>query len=1230
MNILDPLRMPLTGRQIIEASAGTGKTWTLAALYVRLVIGHGRTNNQGLSPRHILVMTFTEAATAELRERVRKRLHEAALWFERLSSAQASEPDDFFHALSLEIPADQWPACASRLHLAAQAMDESAIYTIHGWSRRMLSSFALLSRDLFEQTHLDNPKELLQQLVRDYWRQWFYPLPAHCQQALLEQLGNAPDKLLDQLLRVWKQWDVQPPTAAISTAGSEALPTDAPLSTPEEALKVFAQWQSEYDALANNVREAWTPDLPAMLRDARMAGLIKAKSINTPHFLKWVDELEAWVEHGQTIRPVTLARFTADKLKSFGWAKAANMDVFQRISECVAFAEREPECKSLLIQHAAHTVRLTYQQAKQNQSVFDFNDLLQRLHHALHADQGELAAAIREQYPVAMVDEFQDTDPWQYQSLDRIYQVGQANDSNALVMIGDPKQAIYSFRGADLNTYLLARNTAYSIDPLACHTLDTNYRSTPALVSAVNRIFSSIDHPFRSGENTLEFTHVHSASAAKALCNDRGQVMAPLTFWYLPPPTAHTDKPYWPADQHVQTMATGFATQMAKLLQQHTDIHPADMAVLVRSHAHAQAMQSALARAGLPSVFLSDHANVYQTEQAVDLWRVLRAISTPRNSRWLRSAMASSLWGWTATSLAQAMHDPQLSDALAESCQAWLQQWQQHGVLPMLYQWMHSQGIARRLLAQPLGERRLTNLLHLGELLQTAAAGLQGPQALLHFLAQQIQSSNDNPEEQKMRLETDAHCVQVITFHKSKGLEYPLVFVPFLGSFKTASSRKDEEDDADFTESSVDEDMRLLYVALTRAERGMWLGLAPTANSLSGEGEKLKLSAVSELLQRKNHADLIERLQQQFGDAPEITIAQLPLDTGIRYQPDIPQDEQCRHALTAHRQNYAHWGVASFSSLTRGLQVGSQRDEALTDAAIDAAIDAAFSISSEDEVTVPPSAMESTATISLAPEAKYEENSHLLRWQNFPKGAEYGSLLHDLLEWQAQQGWPLTQAHSEHESSIQQAWQHLLMRKTRSLVIPPRAHAMLPDWISSIITTPLPLTNTQTPVQPLVLQNLKSACVWPEMEFNLTTQAVNSEVIDSLIQQHVLPSQTRPALPSRQLQGMLTGFMDLVCEHEGQYWVLDYKSNWLPAYDASSLNLAVLDKRYDVQYVLYLLALHRLLSSRLRSYDYNTHIGGAVYVFLRGISSEGAGVHVMKPPLTLITQLDNAFAGRPS
>jgi len=1222
MNSLNLHTLPLHGRQVIEASAGTGKTWTLAALYLRLVLAHGREGMPPLLPSQILVMTFTEAATAELRERVRDRLHQAAVWFDA-KVAGVALADPLLDPLALAWDAADWPRCAAQLHHAAQSMDDAAIFTIHGWSRRMLSSFALHSRDLFEQTHLDNPTALLRQLANDHWRQGYYPLPLAAQQALVSQVCASPEAMLVLLQARWKDMDRSPPQAmAVGAAQiSDAQPSqpaslDLP-PLPADTLAPFVVWQTEHDALEAQARANWLPELAQTLLSAQTARLIRGQGITGPHFQKWVHSLQAWAEQGASIGDKILFRFTVSNLQSKGWAQADQYPLFTSLEQLAAHQAAQPPCKEPLLDHAALALRQRYDHAKQQQAVFDFQDLLQRLHHALHTDQGEMAAAVRAQYPVALVDEFQDTDPWQYQSLDRIYREQDTDHRHALVMIGDPKQAIYSFRGADLNTYLQARQAALKLDPNAVHSLAHNHRSTAGLVRAVNHVFThaQTDNPFhqanRPADQQVLFLQVESASLTKPLTTPAGQASQALTVWYQAPPT---DKATYSADEHLHGMAQGFASQMVQLLHQHTDLHPGQMAVLVRGKAQAKAMQNALQQRGLASVYLSDHANVYQSPEALDLWRVLRAIATPRQTAWLRSALACRVWGLHMAELQACLQDDTQSDALAESCQRWLQQWQSQGVLPMLYSWLHEQQIAHRLLASPAGERQLTNLLHLGELLQDASQSLQGPQALLQHLADQIHHSGDHPEAQKMRLETDAACVQIVTYHKSKGLEYPLVFVPFLGSFttgKTAANKPpSEEDEApDITESSVEEDMRLLYVALTRAKRGLWLGMAPTAKSLAVSTKPIKRSAVSQLLQRQSHDDLPSQLHAMWGSCPDIAVLELPPPDRQAYQ--APARTVSRQAaLVPHRLGHARWWTASFSSLTRGLEAGTEREEAFSDAQTDA--------------------VERDPSTPLA-----DTNP----WQAFPAGARYGTLLHDLLEWQAQQSWPLVQDAAPAWQT--QAWQQLLQGKADWLQLTPAEQASLTPWLQAILRKPLPLSTEADEIppkalashpiaSPLVLSQVQSSHRWAEMAFHLPAGQVPSSQLDALIQQHVFPGHARPALQATMMQGMLTGSIDLVVQHDHRFWVLDHKSNKLPNYAAPSLRAAVLDKRYEVQYVLYTLALHRLLKQRLRGYDYTQHMGGAVYLFLRGVDGDNAGVHAMRPPFALIDQLDQLFAKVPA
>jgi exodeoxyribonuclease V beta subunit len=1171
---LDPLTLPLSGLQVIEASAGTGKTWTLAALYVRLVLGHapgGSNTERGLYPPQILVMTFTDAATAELRGRIRARLSQAARYFHHGEQAGV-EVDDFLRALRAEIDVGQWPACAERLDVAAQWMDEAAIFTIHGWSSRMLKTHAFDSASLFQQSRVEDSARLKLTAAQDYWRQWFYPLTAE-QLGALQAVASDPQDLLDQLGPLWANEDKAPHSAT------------APELAPDVIIQAWEVWQHQQQALASHARLGWTPEMVALVTDAATRKALKNYRANW--LPGWLAQMAAW-QQGESIKHDTLQRFAISRLLESGWAEAAQHSAFAHIEALSEHLAAEPPVAEQLLAHAAHEVGAAYARAKAHLAQFDFSDLLQNLYHALQAPDGRLADAIRQQFPVALVDEFQDTDPWQYGALSKIYgsSDGSPHDTG-LIMIGDPKQAIYSFRGADLATYLGAREQAQAI-----HTLSGNFRSTSALVAAVNQVFAQAAKPF----GDVPYERVTA-------CNDKvlplqvaGRTQPAMTVWHL----QNARMPRKPL--LLRQLAEVFATQMVGLLNAGA-ARPGAMAVLVKNWVEARAIRTALSNRGVRSVYLSERDSVFATAQATDLWRILRAVAQPRDAQYIRAALATALWGLPWSDLENLFQDEVAWDEVSERFHGWQKIWQRQGFLPMLHHLLHEQSIPQRLLNQvstdhkrqnSSGERQLTNLLHLGDLLQTVSLGLQGEGALLRYLEDQLRDPQASGDNAQLRLESDADLVQVITLHKAKGLQYPLVFLPFVSNFRAADSGQDDG-------LRLAEDIRLLYVALTRAEQAVWLGITPTRGDMDGKNPKIK-SAVSALLDRQTSDDLAQCLGAW--ESEHIVVQNAPAPDDNAYTPQAAA-KIWKPALTPQRQLRSRWWSASFSALTRdvaplppAMTPGSALDERLGDAQIDSALPQVTELPVQPDLLSPP-------------------------FNTFPAGSHYGTLLHDLLEWQAQQGWPAAQ--NEPPAGVAADWHKLLARKAQGLKLDKVECDVLAAWVSAIVNTPLPLTGPSR----LVLASLKPEQHWAEMAFSLKVSALDSARLDRLIAAHVLVGQSRQAMQPRQLEGMLTGFMDLVLEFEGRYYVLDYKSNKLPGYEPAQLQQAMLAHRYDVQYTLYLLALHRLLKSRLADYDYDRHVGGALYLFLRGIDQSGAGLYLDRPPQALIEALDVAFSASP-
>ncbi|MGL4859839.1 MAG: UvrD-helicase domain-containing protein, partial [Enterobacteriaceae bacterium] len=520
---------------------------------------------------------------------------------------------------------------------------------------------------------------------------------------------------------------------------------------------------------------------------------------------------------------------------------------------------------------ALHEIRYSVQQQKRQRAELGFDDLLSRLDSALASEGGEaLAQLIRQRYPLAMIDEFQDTDPQQYRIFRTLYF---AREECGLLLIGDPKQAIYAFRGADIFTYLQARQQI-----TAHYTLKTNWRSSPAMVQAVNCLFSRPDQPFVVSQ--IPFKPVEAADHNQTLIFEyQGQPVRPLRFWLQPGQGVGIT-------EYQLVMGQQCAAQIRDWLQagqqgeawlhragERKPLQAADITVLVRNRNEAAIIADALAALAIPSVYLSNRDSVFAMPEAQDLLWLMQAVLSPEQERLLRTALASRLFGLDANTLYQLNQDQKAWEARVAEFAAYRKHWQSRGILPMLREVLARRQLAENILAMPGGERRITDLLHLGELLQEASLTLESEHALVRWLAQQITAPDGAGENQQLRLESDRHLVQIVTVHKSKGLDYPIVCLPFIcgfrrqrqalyhdpGNFQAILDLTYGEEGVQLAEKErLAEDLRLLYVALTRSVYHCSLGVAPLI------GGTRKKQGMTDL----HHGALGYLLQQgQSGDA---------------------------------------------------------------------------------------------------------------------------------------------------------------------------------------------------------------------------------------------------------------------------------------------------------------------------------------------------------------------------
>ena len=1275
---LNPLSLPLHGSRLIEASAGTGKTFTIALLYVRLVLGGHSVDDdtafiRPLTPPEILVVTFTNAATQELRERIRNRLVEAAGVFraedEEGGAPGASRsgghstgmlnvaPTDGFTAPPRRLAAGEapvaldplllelrdqydpatWPACSRRLALAAEWMDEAAVSTIHSWCYRMLREHAFDSGSLFSLNLENDQRELEQEVVRDYWRSFYYPLDSDAL-GIVTRYWKSPDDLHAPLQRLLPE--------------SEALGDEKP--EPSETL---AATQAERIAQLNELKApwaAWLDELVPALEDAATRKAFKGQSFNAKSRANWLGALREWCDTEADRPALTDAawkRMTPDGMADI-WKEGAPPcpQAWEALAQLPKALDALPEPRNDLLIHAVQWCRTRLEREQERRAEMGPNDLLTHLDRALKGPNKEaLAAQIQRQFPVALIDEFQDTDPIQYRIFNAVYDVATPRRDSAILLIGDPKQAIYAFRGADIFTYLQARQ-----DTDGRHvTLGTNFRSSSSMVAAVNHCFHYADQHdagaflFRAdgGDNPLPFNPVEAKGTKETLVLN-GKPIPAMTLWPL-----ECEEPLSKTAYQTE-MAECCASHMAALLeagrhqqagfakdsndngeQSLTPLAPSDMAVLVNGLQEARAIRLALASRGIKSVYLSDHDKVFSSPIAPQLAIWLRACAEPQaNSRQaeakLRAALATPVLGLSLEAL----------DYLNQSELAWEQRveqfsdyhrlWQRQGVLPLVRRLMVDFGIAARLLGEfAEGERLLTDLLHLGEMLQHASQELDGEHALIRFLAEAIADPDSHGDSHKLRLESDADLVKVVTIHKSKGLEYPLVFLPFIANHRPVSDTDlplrwhdsdgtlqlslsaDEATLATADRERLGEDLRKLYVALTRARHATWLGLSPlkgSENSAIGHlingGKAIAPSAFTQAL-----GELVEGSDIELSAAPE--------PTALRFTP-APEQQALGHARTPLRPAREQWWIASYSALR-------------TSGAVSETMQGAAQPTPTPEPTTP---QEATTLEVLDEPHDNAINTEAFHLHRFPRGPGPGTFLHGLLEWAGQLGF--------NKALEDPAAREDMLRRRVQLRGWQAWHDTLAGWLEELLATPLPLPHSLSlapspsltePSEGSQAALCKLESYQVELEFWFAAHQVQTRKLDELVSDHLLPGVSRPVLDADTLNGMLKGFIDLAFEHEGRFYVLDWKSNYLgsddSAYTFDALRDAMLEKRYDLQAALYMLALHRLLKARLPDYDPHQHLGGSMTVFLRGSRTTARGVHAVPAPVALIEALDALFAG---
>ncbi len=1204
MRLLDTAALPLIGLQLIEASAGTGKTHAITTLYLRLLLetSHG--------VRNLLVVTFTRAATDELRARIRQRLVDARALLLAPGKVGAVKDEALRVVLQRQIEGSGENAALRKLDAAIAGIDEAAIYTIHAFCQQALRDHAFESGELFDAELTDNQDDITHAAVIDWWRQRFYPDAAMTEfvasrKAL--QTPSAVESWLGGLLA--RDLDVRVPVGDIGT-----------LKNMAGALK--ARWPQERASILLALDESVY--LSKRRDKSRHNDLVAA-----------VDALDAWAA-SDALLPPALAhqlgqRYMDEQLITDARRKnGGHAPVIPFSAALDALAEQSEALELSLLAEARAEILIRSNEQKRRANLLAYDDLINRLRAALLTESGErLAQRIAAQFPAAMIDEFQDTDPAQYDIFSRIYRDG---DRTSLLMIGDPKQAIYSFRGADIFAYVRARQATPAAQR---HTMGTNWRSSRNLVRGVNALFNRLPDIFLMGAD-VPWIDVDAAGIAdEKPLRIQGDVPVPLQFFI-----ANDDKRF-NKDEFRDHAAHAAANEIARLLNEAANgqvqigkeiLQPRDIAILVRSHSEAVRMQEALRQRDIGSA-LASQGSVFDTGEAQDLAHVLDAMLMPANEQALKRALLTPLWGFSANTLTTLLGDDNRRDALQEQLYEWHQLWATRGFMPAFRRWLHEARIPANLLARPKGERAMTNVLQLAELLQQATRDHASPDELRRWLARNIAGDESSlGEARQLRLESDENLVQVVTMHKSKGLEYPVVFLPFAGLGALHGDVKQRDDKPIFHDEannyrlaldyldqakampqaqreSLAEDMRLLYVALTRAEHlccvhwGAAPGFSALALLLLGDPagkdqriEKARLRFNTLCLDKKSasNAQVAAVVNQQAAAHPNAMVVRAPEVAHIRYVGKKALGAQWQAARIT-RTLSRDWRVTSFSALA------SQAPDAHE---------------SSTRLPVGSASEDSTGTTAALFSSSLADNTfYPLDVSAFPRGTRAGHFFHELLE---NLDFPQAREKVLEEAIHQQCLRHDIAETWRDTVA---------KNVADVLDTPL--------ADGLLLRNLTADRRSNECEFYYPLKNLDARHLERIVPGLAGRDAHGTRFTFSPVSGLMHGYIDLVFEHQGRWFVADWKTNWLGEtpqdYGGEALQQAMRHHAYDLQYWVYTIALHRHLKQKLGvRYDYDRHVGGVYYFFLRGMRPENGmntGVFFDKPSRDQVEALDALLFG---
>ena len=1067
-------QVPLQGSNLIEASAGTGKTYSIAILMLRLIL------EKQLLVKEVLMVTFTKAAVAELEERIRLFIRTAYKYVQGEDIGDGTIMQLVDQAIE-DVGAEH---VENLLRDAVLFLDETSVLTIHSFCQQTLTQFAFETKQLFGAETLQDTNAVLQDEVNKFWRKEVTTLPAE----LLEYLIGAGLSRAG-ILNVVREH--------LGGKHYMSLREDEEYAYCEDDHKEILEMLRQLKATEDDLRQCLVEHLDERAEEIQqlVMGNSYAKKNLQVHFGDSEALLNAIVSKKST---AYIQKLFPDLLERHdecdGAAEKWNGEVYKVISRfnCMAIAQ----------------ISRGIREYKMQSNQMSFDDMIVNLHEALVVrDQHQLIEGLREKYKAVFIDEFQDTDDLQY----AIFQKAFSQDT-ILFYIGDPKQSIYAWRKADIETYFKAFHQVENR-----YSMNTNYRSSAGFIASMNLFFQPVDDfdtfYFQGAADRIDYIRVESP-----VHNTKGELLkkglgdVPMSIVEKPNKDGITDA----VAAQVMVLLDGDTYSILKNGKERP-VRPSDIGILVRKNSEGQAIKRILSKYNIPAVTIGD-TKVLQTEEAVELLHILDAMLNISLSV-INRALLSPLTALTIEDIL-ILNEEQATERFGK----YKSTWEKDGIYNALMDFIADFNVQQNLLKGQVenGERIITNLYQLVELFhKVQSSKMLNPQELLSWLKRGIDGMETEGDEYLQRVESDEEAVKIVTIHKSKGLEYNIVLAPYLDftffdkreifSFKHPEMRKyvsavkRELTDTDMVLISAQEEQenrRLLYVTITRA----------VYKCFAYKNTRTKNST-------------LETFTQVLKNVDESLIV---FEEGL----DIPEDY-------TFRKDARVWKPFVLKGPVDFRLVGQN-----------------WTRMSYSRLNVQ---HERSLKYVYRKHAGYDE----FIFNQLQRGANTGNMLHFLFE---------TVNFTDPER-----WNDKIDAAIKRFA--PKHQEELPVMLYTLLTHAM---NAVIPFDgnSFCLSGVNYTKRIHELEFDFRVPSFNPYHLRSLSAEGMLVDVHAPGA----LEGLMNGKVDLFFEHEGKYFVLDWKSNFLgdtmEDYSRDQIALAMNENNYHLQYLLYTLAIKKYLQSR--------------------------------------------------